>query len=420
MAPGLTLQTTVSELSPAIFAIGEDTPENSRDKQFRMPKRKLDHNRAARAAKRANTGSAGHENDKFRRGVFAGLCAADPKHKLASITLAEAANAVFSAGKLPALSERTAQRWRQEYELNKENFDSGPHYQHQGHCKFSEGEIKQMRNKFLEHAFGARKVKRELANEGIAVSTTYLRDLRHSASPPIVPHKLKHKPGLTERQMEYRIEFCQLHVNDPWHIWVFSDEFTVDITLGKCLIWNSQSADDVPTIPTHKNSARFHVFAAVSYDLTLTLRFYSAAMNSVEFTQMLDNAVFPEIQQLRNGIQCVFQHDNGPIYTSKATQEFLSHHALVRSKLIKTLKPGEWPAYSPDLNLIENLMAHVKTEVEVRFLEERNLEPSVDEWKEALQREWHRVPAWKIHNYFNSMPKRCQDCIERDGRPLNN
>jgi len=36
---------------------------------------------------------------------------------------------------------------------------------------------------------------------------------------------------------------------------------------------------------------------------------------------------------------------------------------LVRSGLIKILKPGEWPPYSPDLNLMENLMAAVKVEV---------------------------------------------------------
>jgi hypothetical protein len=36
----------------------------------------------------------------------------------------------------------------------------------------------------------------------------------------------------------------------------------------------------------------------------------------------------------------------------------------VQSGLIRPLNPGEWPAYSPDLNIIENLMAHVKHETE--------------------------------------------------------
>jgi hypothetical protein len=399
----------------------EDSPQNARAGPNRTPKRKLDQIHGAREAKRANSDTKTPADDSFRKGVFAGLCQADKDHKRTAIQIAADANELFGATGHEKLEDRTAQRWRKDFESDPGSFTAGPKVCVQGHVKFSDSEIKRMRTKFLEHhAFGARKVQRALANEGIAVSTTYLRDLRKSNEPPIKPRRLKHKPKMTQAQQDYRVVFCQLHAGDPWRSWIFSDEFTIEVSLGKCLIWNSTSAADVPVIPTTKDVARFHVFAAVTYDGTLTLQFYDAAMNSRSFTQLLDSGVFPEIQRVREGEQCVLQHDNHPIWTSRETQDFLRDNALVASGLIKTLKPDEWPAYSPDLNLIENMMAHVKTEVEVRFLEEGILEPTIEQWKQYLQEEWARVPAWKIHHYYNSMPQRCADVIARDGRPLDN
>ena len=42
-----------------------------------------------------------------------------------------------------------------------------------------------MRQEFLNHPFGARRVKMSMENKGVRVSTTHLRDLRASNDPPI-------------------------------------------------------------------------------------------------------------------------------------------------------------------------------------------------------------------------------------------
>ncbi len=54
-------------------------------------------------------------------------------------------------------------------------------------------------------------------------------------------------------------------------------------------------------------------------------------------------AMYRQGQGIENGLWMVFQHDNNPKHTVKATKEWL------KKKHIKVL---EWPSQSPDLNPI--------------------------------------------------------------------
>ncbi len=73
----------------------------------------------------------------------------------------------------------------------------------------------------------------------------------------------------------------------------------------------------------------------------------------------------------------VFQHDNDPKCTAKATKEWL------KKKHIKIL---EWPSQSPDLNPIENLWIELK--VRVAKSHPRNL----NDLERICKEEWDKIP----------------------------
>ncbi len=124
------------------------------------------------------------------------------------------------------------------------------------------------------------------------------------------------------------------------------------------------------------------------------LHFIDGIMNS----QMYCATMLPSLRTL--GRRALFQHDNDPKHTSKATVGFLKKN---RVKVI------QWPSMSPDLNPIEHLWGILKRQVE------HHSPSSIQSLKEVILEEWKKIDLAKCRQLVHSMPRRLGAVIKNHG-----
>ncbi len=103
---------------------------------------------------------------------------------------------------------------------------------------------------------------------------------------------------------------------------------------------------------------------------------------------------------LKMGRGWVFQHDNDPIHTAKATKEWL------KKKHFKVL---EWQSQSPDLNLIEKMWQKLKVRAAKR--PPRNL----NDLERICKEEWDKIPSKMCANLVANYKKRLTSTIANKG-----
>ncbi len=107
-------------------------------------------------------------------------------------------------------------------------------------------------------------------------------------------------------------------------------------------------------------------------------------------------------EKLYGDADFIFQQDLAPVHTAKGTKSWFNDHGVTVL---------DWPANSPDLNPIENLLAIVKRKM-------RDTRPNnVDDLKAALKATWASITPEQCHRLIDSMPRRIDAVIHAKGGP---
>ena len=123
--------------------------------------------------------------------------------------------------------------------------------------------------------------------------------------------------------------------------------------------------------------------------------------NSECYQNTLRDYLLPFAQRCHRA-DWIFQQDNASIHTSGSTKKWFEDNELTVM---------DWPAKSPDLNLIENVWGYMAR----RLYENRRQFSSIADIQACVLQEWDKLNQSYLYRLIESIHKMCVDVLRVQG-----
>ncbi len=160
-----------------------------------------------------------------------------------------------------------------------------------------------------------------------------------------------------------------------WSKVLFSDESQFCISYSRSGVWSKSGEAQNPCCL--KSSVKFPqsvmVWGAMSSAGVGSLCFLKSTVNAAIYQDILEHFMLPSADKLYGDADLILQQNVAPVHTAKGTKSWFNDHGVTVL---------DWPANSPDLNSIENLLGIVKRKM-------RDTRPNnADDLKAAIKAIW--------------------------------
>lgn len=282
--------------------------------------------------------------------------------------------------------------------------------------KLTPREVRKIIRKIDENPYtSTRSLAVELEKDcGVQISHETVRKvlLEHKYSSRVA----RKKPLLSTFNINKRFSFAKEHVLYPIEYWddvIFCDETKIMLYYneGPNRVWRKPLEalcykNIIPTVKFGKLSVT--VWGCISSKGVGILRFIDETMDKEYYLDILKTELVQSATKFgfidpsnRNKLNFKLYQDNDPKHKSYLCRSWALYNC---AKVIDT------PAYSPDLNPIENLWAHLKKRVA------RRSPKSKEQLKAFIQEEWENIPnEYDVKKLISSMKRRLQAVLDAKG-----